>query len=119
MALLPEGVCSIKFDFKIVKSETLTGSTFKRPLHIPATEATVLIPIDAVSTVVTLAKFMSDCPGILKLTKSPIVVIPANIKPGDVTVDVRGLPVLAVIDAIPMTLAAVGTISAVNVHQVL
>ena len=76
----------------------------------------MLIPIEVVSTVVTLAKFLSDCPGMLKLTKSPIVVIPANANPGDVTVDVSGVPVLAVIDAIPMTLAAVGTISAVNVE---
>ena len=112
---MPGGAWSTKLDFNIVKSETLTESTFNSPLQIPATDATVLIPIEAVSTWVTLAKFLFDCPGTLKLTKSPIVVIPANANPGDVTVDVSGFPVLAVIDAMPMTLAAVGTISAVNV----
>ena len=49
-AALPGGARSIKLDFNIVKSETLTGSTFNNPLQIPATDATVLIPIEDVST---------------------------------------------------------------------
>ena len=114
--LFPESIWSWRFVFKIEKSLTVNGSTFNWPVQIPGTDATVWIIILLVLIVDTSAKAISNWPGMLKLTRSPTVVIPGKVKPEAVTVETP--PEFSVIDAIPIILAVDGIMSAVKVLAV-
>ena len=80
--------------------------------------------MELVATLSTLAKCLSTCPPTLKLTRSPVVTIPGHTSPGEVTVTppeilplvlIQAMVGAAEIDAIPITRASEGIISAVKV----